>query len=327
MQVWYIVSRQIVFWWWTCQGYHSNCQASTEGLCQCLRILSRMPVMPGQDWHHRVRDTQEWMAGYGQIGKWHLMTSVLLKRLKLWSSQLLLHREVEVLCGNAWPDSCTQHLRHSRWPQCCEPAGCCSLFMTWPTKSQQLLNKQSRNINWLQRPAWQFSSMHPSPSLTPKLASKEFSLLHRSGFGTYSWFYMFFLNTSSMFLSSDLLCQVSKPTFPHVTLHKRRADGDFATSCTSPSLALPHSGPRISSCCGHPAEICTEVMALAALERVSQCGDTFPNDWTHRTFFHFLWNLLCRDMQSYNIYNDVFPPFTKAIQSFLSIDVLVLSAG
>lgn len=32
-------------------------------------------------------------------------------------------------------------------------------------------------------------------------------------------------------------------------------------------------------------------------------------------------------MQSYNIYNDVFPPFTKAIQSFLSIDVLVLSAG
>ena len=82
-----------------------------------------------------------------------------------------------------------------------------------------------------------------------------------------------------MFRSSDLLCQVSKHTFPHVTLHKRRADGDFATSCTSPSLALPHSGPSISSCCGHPAL----QRSYHPAERVSQCVSMCPSEWTHLT--------------------------------------------
>ena len=46
--------------------------------------------------------------------------------------------------------------------------------------------------------------------------------------------------------------QVARHTFAHFTLHSRRVDGIFASKWTSPSLALPHSGPSISSCCGPP---------------------------------------------------------------------------
>ena len=49
--------------------------------------------------------------------------------------------------------------------------------------------------------------------------------------------------------------QVARKTFPHFTLHSRTADGIFASRWTSPSLALPHSGPSISSCCGPPCSL------------------------------------------------------------------------
>lgn len=132
-----------------------------------------------------------------------------------------------------------------------------------------------------------------------------------------------------MFLSSDLLCQVSKATFPHVTLHKRRADGDFATSCTSPSLALPHSGPSISSCCGHPAQICTEVMAkigqVMALERVSQCVSHVQmiglTDFSS-TFSEIFDVEICRATISTMMSSPLSPKLSKASSPLMSLSSL-----